>query len=130
MDLPASVMGLTAMRVGVGLAAVTAPPLFATVFGLPPGEARTPMATMGSAFFGIRELVLAGITVGATTGEPRARRRVLLACAATDGLDVVVLGIRAIRQPPLRRAVVMFAPGALVSVALHLRAARKLEAAA
>ena len=125
MDLPLSVQGLTAFRVGVGLSALGAPSVFALVFGLPP--ARTPMADMGMSFFGIRELVLAGITAGAATAEPRARRRVLLAGAATDGLDLVVLGARAIRQPALRRAVLLFGPGAALSVALHLRAARKVE---
>ena len=36
MDLPASVKGLTAMRLGVGVAALTAPRSFALVYGRPP----------------------------------------------------------------------------------------------
>ncbi len=127
MDLSASVKGLMAMRVGVGLSAIAAPSAFALLFGLPPAEARTSMAVMGSSFFGIRELSLAGITAGATAAEPRALRRVLLACAATDGLDLVVLGARAVRQPALRRAVLLFGPGAALSVLLHWRAAQKVE---
>lgn len=122
-----SVKGLTAMRLGVGLSAIGAPSALAVLFGLPPAEARTPVASMGSAFFGIRELVLAGITVGATAAEPQARRRVLLACAATDGLDLAVLAAKSVRQPALRRAVMIFGPGAALSVVLHLRAARRIE---
>lgn len=129
MDLPASVMGLTAMRLGTGIAALTTPSLFALVFGRPVSEATSPMATMASSFFGIRELGLVAATVGASAAEPRARRRILLVGAATDGLDLVVLGIRAIREPALRRPVMMFAPASIISVALHLRAARQVEVA-
>lgn len=127
MDLPLSVKGLTAMRVGVGLVAIAAPSLFSRLFGLPPAEARTSMAIMGSSFFGIRELALAALTAGASTAEPRARRRLLLVNAATDGLDLAVLGARAVRQPALRRGVLLFGPGAVGSVVLHLRAAAKVE---
>ena len=120
------VKGLTAMRLGVGVTALAAPSVFALAFGRPRAEARTPMALMGSTFFGIREVTLAGITAGATATEPRALRRVLLACAATDGLDLLLLGARAVRQPGLRRAVLLFGPGAALSVALHLIEARKV----
>ena len=129
MDLPASVKGLTAMRLGVGLAALTVPRSFALVFGRPPAEAATPMATIASTLFGIRELGLTAITVGASVDEPRALRRILLLGAATDGLDLAIVGLRAIRQPALRRAVVLFAPASILSVGLHLRAAQKVEVA-
>ncbi len=127
MDLPASVKGLTAMRLGVGLAALTVPKSFALAFGRPLDEAATPTATIASTLFGIRELGLTAITVGASADEPRALRRILLLGAATDGLDLVIVGIRAVRQPALRRAVVLFAPASILSVALHLRAAQKVE---
>jgi hypothetical protein len=129
MDLPLTVKGLTAMRLGVGLTAIAAPSAFSFVFDLPRAEARTPTAMMGYAFFGVRELTIAGCTVGATATEPRSLRRVLLACAATDGLDLAVLGLQALRRPALRRAVLLFGPGAALSVLLHLRAARNVEVA-
>ena len=127
MDLPPVVKGLAAMRLGVGGTALAAPSAFALVFGRPAAEARSPMALLGSTFFGIRELTLAGITAGASATEPRALRRVLLACAATDGLDLLLLAARSVRRPGLRRAVLLFGPGAALSVALHLRAAQKVE---
>ncbi len=127
MELPLSVKGFTAMRVGAGLVAVAAPSVLARFFGLSSTEARTPFATSISTFFGVRELVLAALTVGAAGSEPRARRRLLVANAATDGLDVVVLGVKAIRQPALRRGLVLFGPGAALSVVLHLRAAQRVE---
>ncbi len=126
-DLPAAVMGLAAMRIGVGVTAIATPSVFALAFGLSRADARTPMALVGSTFFGIRELALAGITAGATASEPRALRRLLVASAAVDGLDLALLGLRSIRRPTLRRAVVMFAPAAVASVALHLRAAQRVE---
>ena len=129
MDLSLSLKGLTAMRLGVGVGALTTPSIFAVVFGRPAAEARTPMATMVSTLFGIRELGLVAATVGASAAEPRAQRRILLVGAATDALDLVIVGLRSIRQPALRRAVVMFAPASIISVALHLRAARKVEVA-
>ena len=127
MDVPLSVKGFTAMRVGAGLVAVAAPSVLARFFGLPASEARTPFATSTGTFFGVRELVLAALTVGAAGTEPRALRRLLVANAATDGLDVVVLGVKAIREPALRRGLVLFGPGAALSVVLHLRAARRVE---
>lgn len=127
MDLPASVKGLTAMRLGVGVTALTYPSALALVFGRPPSETRAPMAMLASTLFGIRELGLTAITAGATTDEPKALRRILLIGAATDGLDLMLVGIRAIRQPALRRAVLLFAPASLLSVGLHLRAAQKVE---
>ena len=127
MNLPASVKGLTAMRLGVGLAALAVPRSIALAFGRPTAEAVTPMATIASTLFGIRELGLTAVTAGASADEPRALRRILLLGAATDGLDLVVVGLRAIRQPALRRAVVLFAPASILSVGLHLRAARKVE---
>lgn len=129
MDLPASVKGLTVMRLGLGTAALTLPKAFALAFGRPTAEATTPMATIGGTLFGIRELGLAAITAKASPDEPRALRRILLLGAATDGLDLLLVGLRAIRQPALRRAVVLFAPASIVSVALHLRAAQKVEVA-
>ena len=129
MDLPASVKGLTAMRVGVGVTALTFPAAFALVFGQPAADARTPMATMACTLFGIRELGLSAVTAGAAADEPKALKRILLVGAATDALDLVLIGIKAIRQPALRRAVVLFAPASLLSVALHIRAAQKVELA-
>lgn len=127
MDLPLSVKGLAAMRLGVGVSAIVAPSVLARLLGLSPADARTPAALMSSTFFGIRELALTGITVGASAAEPRALRRLLLVCAATDGLDLVLTGARAVRQPALRRPVLLFGPGAAISVLLHVSAARKLE---
>ncbi len=127
MEIPASVKGFAVMRVGAGIAAIAAPGVLAGLFGMPAAEARTPLAASTSAFFGVRELGLAAITVGATVGEPRALRRLLRVNAATDGLDLLVLGLRAIRQPGLRRGVALFGPGALLSVVLHLRAAQRVE---
>jgi hypothetical protein len=129
MDLPASVKGLTAMRLGVGVTALTYPTAFALVFGRPTAEARTPLATMASTLFGIRELGLTAITAAASADEPKALKRILLIGAATDALDLVLIGVRAIRQPALRRAVVLFAPASLLSVGLHIRAAQKVEVA-
>lgn len=129
MDPHVSVKGLAAMRLGVGLTAIVTPSVFAYAFGRPPAEVRTPMAIMGTTFFGIRELALTGMTAGATEAEPQALRRLLLVCAATDGLDVALLGVRAIRQPALRRAVLLFGPAAALSVALHLRAAQQAGSA-
>ena len=129
MDLPASVKGLSAMRLGVGVAALTVPRTFAVVFGRPAAEASTPMATIVSTLFGIRELGLTAITLGAASDEPRALRRILLLGAATDGLDLLIVGARAVRRPALRRAVVLFAPASLLSVGLHLRAAQRMEVA-
>jgi len=122
-----AVTGLAAVRVGIGLAALAVPSSFALGFGRPRAEARTPMAMAGSSFFGVRELVLAGLAASASNAEPRAMRRVLFACAATDGLDLAVLGVRAIRRPGLRRAVLLLAPGVAVSIAVHVRAAQKVE---
>ena len=127
MDLPAPLKGLAAMRLGVGVTAIAAPQALALAFGLPAAGARTPMAVMGSAFFGVRELALVGITAGATKSEPRALRRLLVVSAATDALDLTVLGLRSIRQPPLRRALLLAAPAALASIVLHLRAAQDVE---
>lgn len=127
MDVPDSVMGLVAVRLGIGLAALTVPSLFALGFGRPMAEARTPMALVGSGFFGVRELTLAGLTATASADEPKALKRLLYACAATDGLDFAILAIRAMRRPALRRGVVLLAPGAAVSVFLHLRAAQRIE---
>lgn len=127
MDLPASVKALTAIRVGVGVSALTAPSALAIVFGRPRAEATTPMATLASSLFGVRELGLAAITARATADEPRGLRRILLIGAATDGLDLVVMGLWAVRDPRLRRTVFLFAPASLLSVALHLRAAQKVE---
>lgn len=127
MDIPLPVKGFAAMRVGAGVAAVAAPSLLARLFGLPAADARNPLAVSASAFFGIRELGLAAITVGATGVEPLALRRLLVVNAATDGLDVLVLGLKAIRQPSLRRSVALFGPAALLSVVLHLRAAQQVE---
>ena len=129
MDLPASVKGLTAMRLGVGVTALIYPAAFALVFGRPPAEARSPMATIGSTLFGVRELGLSAVTAGASKDEPRALKRILLVGAATDALDLALVGIRSIRQPGLRRAVILFAPASLLSVGLHLRAAQNVEAA-
>ena len=42
-------------------------------------------------------------------------------------LDLVLVGARAVRQPALRRPVLLFAPAAALSVVLHLRAAQKVE---
>lgn len=126
MDPQVSVKGLAAMRLGVGLTAIATPTVFAYAFGLPPAEARTPMAIMGTTFFGIRELALAGMAVGAAETEPQALRRLLLVCAATDGLDLALLGARAVRRPALRRAVLLFGPPAVLSVVLHVRAARRV----
>jgi hypothetical protein len=39
----------------------------------------------------------------------------------------VILGVKAIRRPALRRGLVLFGPGAAISVVLHLRAARRVE---
>jgi len=124
-----SVMGLAAVRVGIGMAALAVPTSFAIGFGRPRAEARTPMALTVGSFFGVRELVLGGLVLGAGADEPRARRRLLVACAVTDGLDLVVLGAKAVRRPALRRAALLLAPGAVASTFLHLRAARKLEVA-
>lgn len=128
MDLPVPVQGLVAMRAGVGLTVLTAPSALALSFGLPPADARRPMAAVMAGFFGVRELALAALTAGASGAEPQARRRVLLACAATDGLDLAVVGVRAIRQPRLRRAVLLFGPAAVLSVVLHVLAASKVDA--
>ena len=127
MDLPVPLKGLAAMRVGIGVTAIAAPSVFSIVFRLPRTEARTPMAIMGTSFFGIRELALAGITAGATKSEPRALRRLLAVCAATDALDLIVLALRSVRQPALRRAVLLFGPAAVLSVVLHLRAVQNVE---
>lgn len=127
MDVPDSVMGLAAVRLGIGLAALAVPSSFALGFGRPLAEARTPMALVGSGFFGVRELTLVGLTATASVAEPKALKRLLYACAATDGLDFAVLAIRAMRRPGLRRAVLLLAPGAAVSVFLHIRAAQKIE---
>ncbi len=127
MEIPTSVKGFAAMRVGAGVVAIAAPSVLARLFGLPAADAGTPFAASTSAFFGIRELGLAAITTGATVREPVALRRLLLVNAATDALDLLVLGLRAIREPRLRRGVLLFGPGALLSVVLHLRAARKVE---
>lgn len=127
MDLPVPLKGLAALRLGIGVTAIATPSLLAAAFGLPPAGAKTPSGTMWSAFFGVRELALVGITAGATTSEPRGLRRLLVVCAATDALDLTVVGIRSIRQPALRRAVLLFAPAALLSVFLHLRAAQNVE---
>ena len=109
MDLPAPLKGLAVLRFGIGVTAITTPSLLAAAFGLPAAGAKTPAGTMWSAFFGFRELALVGITAGATTSEPRGLRRLLVVCAATDALDLPVVGIRSIRQPALRRAVLLFA---------------------
>ncbi len=127
MDVPASVKGFAAIRVGAGVTAIAAPSVLARLFGFPAGEGGRPLAASTATFFGVRELALAAITTGASVNEPRALRRLLLVNAATDGLDLVVIGVRAIRQPSLRRAVVAFGPGAALSVVLHLRAAGKVE---
>jgi len=127
MEIPTSVKGFAAMRVGAGVIGIVAPSVLARLFGLAPADARTPLAASASAFFGIRELGLAALTVGATGREPVALRRLLVANAATDALDVLVLGLRAVRQPALRRGVLLFGPGALLSVVLHLRAAQRVE---
>lgn len=127
MDVPASVKGFLAMRVGAGVVAIAAPSLLARLFGFPAGEAARPLAASATTFFGVRELALAAITAGATANEPRALRRLLVVNAATDGLDLMVLGVRAVRQPSLRRGVAAFGPGAALSVVLHLRAAQKVE---
>ena len=115
------------MRLGVGMTAIAAPSLLAVAFGLPAASARTPMAVLASSFFGIRELTLVGITAGATRSEPRALRRLLVVSAATDALDLTALGLRSIRQPALRRAVLLAGPAAVLSVVLHLRAAQNVE---
>ena len=127
MDVPLSVKGFATMRVGAGLAAIAVPSVLARALGLPVAQARTPLALSATAFFGIRELGLAAVTVGATPDEPKALRRLLFVNAATDGLDVVILGLKGIRNPRLRRSVVLFAPAAVFSVLLHLRAAKKVE---
>jgi len=115
------------MRLGVGVTALAYPSAFALVLGRPPAEGRTPMATITTTFFGIRELGITAITLGASADEPRALRRTLLLGAATDGLDLVIVAIRSIRRPALRRAVLLFAPASVISVALHLRAAQNVE---
>ena len=127
MDLPASVKALAAMRLGVGVTALAAPSAFAVVFGRPTAEARTPMATVTGTFFGIRELGITAITLGAGADEPKALRRILLLGAATDGADLAIVALRSIRRPALRRAVLLFAPASIISVALHLRAAQQVE---
>ena len=127
MEIPTSVKGFAAMRAGAGVLAIAAPSVLARLFGLPSADARRPLAASASAFFGIRELGLAGLTVGASSREPVALRRLLVINAATDALDLVVLGLRAIRQPGLRRGVLLFGPAALLSVVLHLQAAQKVE---
>jgi len=127
MDVPLPVKGFAAMRVGAGLVSIAAPSVLGRLFGFPASEATTSLAASTSTFFGVRELGLAALTVGAATGEPRALRRLLLVNAATDGLDFLLLGLRAIRQPSLRRGVVLFGPSAALSVVLHLGAARRVE---
>lgn len=127
MDVPVSVKGFAAMRVGAGLVAIAAPSGLARLFGFPATDARIPLAASASTLFGVRELALAAITAGATASEPRGLRRLLVVNAATDALDFVVLGVRAIRQPGLRRGVLLFGPGAALSVVLHLRAAQRVD---
>lgn len=127
MDVPLSVKGFAAMRVGAGLVSIVAPSVLGRLFGFPAAEARTSLAASTSTFFGVRELALAALILGADTSEPRAWRRLLVVNAATDGLDFLVLGVRAVRQPGLRRGVLLFGPSAALSVALHLRAAQKVE---
>ncbi len=126
MDVPIPVKGFAAVRVGAGLVAIAAPVVLARLFGFPATDGRRPLATSTSTFFGVRELALAAITVGASASEPRALRRLLVVNGATDGLDFLVLGLRSIRQPALRRGVALFGPSAALSVVLHLRAARKV----
>ena len=127
MHVPASVRGFAIMRVGAGLTAIAAPSVLARLFGISTAEARSPLAATTSAFFGIRELGMATVTLGATPSEPRALRRLLVVNAATDGLDLLVLGVQAVRRPRLRRGVLLFGPGAVLSVVLHLRAAQRVE---
>jgi len=130
MDLDLPLKGITAMRVGAGVAAIAVPSVLGRLFGFPAKDAHSGLAVSTSTFFGVRELGLAALTVGASRTEPRALRRLLVVNAATDGLDFVVLGLRAIRQPGLRRGLVLFAPTAALSVVLHLRAAQRVEVGA
>ena len=127
MEIPTSVKGFAAMRTGAGVLAIAAPSVLARLFGFRPEDARTPLAASTSAFFGVRELGLAAVTLGATGSEPLALRRLLLVNAATDGLDLLIVGLRAIRHPGLRRGVLFFGPAALLSVVLHLKAAQNVE---
>ncbi|MEO5678802.1 MAG: DUF4267 domain-containing protein [Acidimicrobiales bacterium] len=130
MDVPAPVKGFLVMRIGAGLVAIAAPSVLARLFGFRAAEARNPLAVSTATFFGVRELALAALTLGASRAEPRALRRLLLVNAATDGLDLLLVGGRAARQRNLRRGVALFGPGAALSVALHLRAAQQVEVGA
>ena len=116
---------LAAVRAGFGVLALLAPRLGIAVFGFPASHDSGTARLLGR-LFGIRELVIAGLTL--LFDDDEARRPVLYRLnAALDGSDAVVAAAAVVTRRGVDRAAlsIVLVGGALA--ALWLAKAREAE---
>jgi hypothetical protein len=114
---PRTVLGTS--RLAVGVATLLAPSAAMRAFGVDPARS-DPWVTR---LFGSRELVLAGLLLGARGTDVRP---VALVGAAIDGIDVLSSAAEAGRGTMSTRAVVTGGGGAVLFAVLGLLAAREV----
>ena len=126
--LPQATKAQAGFRLSVGAGAVLMPRLSARLFGFHKDDI-TDGAVAIAALFGVRELVVGGVTMATVEDEPERIRRLLMMNIAIDAADVLALLWVARRHPGARRAAFMSIPAALGSVVANAMALQEVPAA-
>lgn len=112
-------------RFGYAAAAFFTPRVATVALGGRPGQV-TPAAMGWAGVFASREAALGALSLGTEGCDPGGRRKALLLNAAVDAVDAVAVVALARRQRSILPLIVAL-PAGLLSVAVHLQAARQLN---
>jgi hypothetical protein len=125
--LPQATKAQAAFRLSVGGGAILLPKLSARLFGFRK-EDITDGAIGIAAMFGVRELVIGGITIATVEDEPERIRRLLMMNIAVDAADALAMLWVARRHPGARRAAFLILPAAIGSVIANAMALQEVPA--
>lgn len=112
-------------RLGYAAGALLMPKFTGDRIGL---DTTSPAATAWARYFATREATLGAVVLATEDADPQLRRKLMLTCAAVDGVDLLTSLAVSVKLRSFRFFLMTFVPGA-ASVAVHLKAARELEGA-